>query len=221
MSAYSNKFKKNSKKGPALPGGEYISITASNVGKKVAGAIKSVANVPFVDVSIKKQTSAEQGAKRATGVTGTYWTGPQLSITRDKSPSIPEGSHCRNSGSVSYGTPPGTGGGGGGRTVTNAITSTPPAWSGNDPDCPITSQESIDNFESPNRPKPKHPGVKIIKPAKPPKTFPIKEFESPSGGGSSGGGGGSRSGGTKYNPSGLPKWSEEGLWGQYRPKGGK
>jgi len=117
----------------------------------------------------------------------------------------PSGATCRGNGSKNLGIPATTGGSSTSRNSTAAVTSTPPAWSGNEPDCPIRSQESIDNFQSPNRPKPQHPGVKIVKPA-----------ESPSGGG-----GGSRSGGKKYNPSGLPKWSEEGIWGQYRPRGGK
>tara|TARA_R110002110_G_scaffold301438_2_gene515476 strand:+ start:44 stop:622 length:579 start_codon:yes stop_codon:yes gene_type:complete len=188
----------------------YAKQWAKNIGSNIASAAKSVANVPFVDVSIKRQTSAEQGAKRATGVTGTYWTGPQLSVTRDKSPNIPKGQGCRDGGSVNLGTPPGTGGGGGGRTVTNATTSTPPAWSGNEPDCPIRSQESIDNFTT-NAPKKRKPtGVKITSPPKnaDKPTTETPKSEKPSGG-------------KKYNPSGLPKWSEEGLWGQYRPKGGK
>jgi len=202
-------------------GNPYAKQWASNIGKNVASAVKKVANVPLVDVSVRKQTNDEVQTKRQSRdanpvKVSDYWLGPKLSVTRDKSPNIPKGLNCRDSGSVNRGTPPGTGGGGGGRTTTTAVTSTPPAWSGNEPDCPIKSQESIDNFTT-NPPKPKHPGVKIKSPPKntdkpskpkPPKTETPKS-ETPSSGGSGGSG-------KKYNPKGLPKWSEEGLWGQYR-----
>jgi len=145
-------------------GNPYAKQWARNIGSNIASAVKSAANVPFVDVSVRKQTGEEQTTKRQSRdanpvKVSDYWLGPLVSVTRDKSPTIPVGDRCRNGGSVSYGTPPGTGGGGSGRTTTNAITSTPPAWSGNEPDCPITSQESIDTFgtNAPRRPKTKIP----------------------------------------------------------------
>jgi len=147
MSVYSNKFKSiTSKKGPAHgPEGQH-DRSGTPEHKLAALGEEARSTPPPKDIFGNK--SQETGRILDLDLADSNLVG----VTKSGGP-IPRGVVCRETGSVNLGTPPGTGGDGGSRTTTNAITSTPPAWSGNEPDCPITSQESIDNFASPNRPK--------------------------------------------------------------------
>ena len=107
--------------------------------------IKSVQNL-----DIRKQTSAEQSAKRSArkddGVNiSDYWTGPVISRgSSEPDPKLPSGVNCVGGGTWSRSLPqPGTGGAAGNRNRSDAAVSN---TQGADGKCPIRGQESIDNF---------------------------------------------------------------------------
>jgi hypothetical protein len=220
MGVYSNKFKSiTSKKGPAhTPDSDFRAKKQERKVNKLAKAARKDAPAGRIgDVDLGRGSEFSYGQ-------------------------TPSGATCRNNGSKNLGVSATTGGSSTNRTSTATVTSTPPAWSGNEPDCPIKSQESIDSFTT-NAPKKYTPSQETARSPLPSESgkkqywggtdyTPRKVLERgktarPGGRAkgrkqdlwSPGKMGPTRS---SYDPKKMPSYSEEGLWGQYKPsKGGK
>ena len=107
--------------------------------------IKSAKNL-----DVRKQTSAEQSAKRKArkdaGVNiSNYWTGPVISRgSNEPDPKLPSGVGCVGGGTWSRSLPQtGTGGASGNRTRSGAAVSKTEGAAGR---CPVKGQEDIDSF---------------------------------------------------------------------------